>query len=62
MNSNGISSIPRFIHSLRIRTWEWMDWIEYPYPTTPFPCIPGMVGTDGNDWEWIEVLTTKGAL
>ena len=32
-----------------------MDWIEYPYPPTPFPCIPGMVGTDGNGWEWIPV-------
>ena len=62
-----MSSKACFIHSLfhaflRKTTREWMDWIEYPYPTTPFPCIPEMVGTDGNDWEWIEALAVQKPL
>lgn len=35
--------------------WEWMEWIEYPCPVPSIPCVPGMLGTIGNDWEWMAI-------
>lgn len=67
MNSESVSSIPHFIRSLEKITWEWMDWTEYPYPSPPIPCVPGMVGTHGNVWERMpgmrrDLISTKKTL
>jgi len=62
-----MSSKACFIHSLfhaflRKTTREWMGCIGHTHPIRPIPCIPEMVGTDGNDWEWIEVLAVQKPL
>lgn len=51
-----ISSVPNSSVPLRKFGWEWMEWIEYPYPVPSIPCVPGMMGTIGNGWERMAVM------
>ena len=67
MDSEFIPYILQFIRSLKKIAWEWMDWTEYPYPSPPIPCVPGMVGTHGNVWERMpgmrrDLISTKKTL